>query len=1233
MKCTLLSLCLALLSTILFAHQKPLEFLENLGQWENDVLFRANMGNAAVFLVEDGFVFNAFSSEDLQIAHDQNLWETDAPLHGHAWKLQFIGTTDPEKVEASKKNSTYYNFFIGQDTSRWKGRVGSYQEVYYTNIWPGIDLKVYSNTHPKGSNFKYDFIVHPGADPSVIQWKYEGLDGVDLINEELILETSVGKFTEAKPWSYQEDEKVECDYFMVNDTFRFLIPNDFDYSSKLIIDPELIAATFIGAQFNSAYGICATYDVEGNMISGARSYGVGYPATFGAYSDTFMGGQTEMGIGKFNSNGTELLWATYIGGANGEDSPLSLVTNTNQNIYVHGYSSSSDYPTTPNAFRSDLDSDGINCGVVSLLSADGASLLGSTYIASTSGSLHLTINGATITCSSNRGEIILDKDENPVIATNTTSSTFPISTNAYQSILKGQIDAAVVSFNKELSQINWGTYVGGEGSEYYCSLRIDQNERVILAGGELEMLKFSEVQYPTTINAYQEEGMGSLMDREAVISILNADGSELLYSTYFSTPEDDSAFLVELDSNEDIWVCGMSLGEIPLVGNAYSNAPSPTYVAKFSSDLSDLELSTQVGPGLGIDEFIAPTAFMIDNCDRLYLSGCSNNAMGFSSDIPITDDAIFDDGGFYLAQYSPNMSSLEFASFFGGSHTHGGQSRFNKKGAVYQAVCSPVNSSFQAMSGAWSEQQGEDVSFELAVFKVDFESDAAVSQFSYETLGVCSPVDVQFSNYSTEGAYTWFVDGNEIPSGDDFLFNFTNPGDHEVELVVTNEASCNYSDTLSVHIDIPAATSMQSSWEIDPVDLCQDSLVISAVYTGSNEESLLWQFPGGSSNESTIDLNFFESGSYPITLVVYDEQCNVSDTLETVFDYDPLDASWITVSSDPCLDSLYVFGIFTGSGQEEMHWEYNDGSSTFSQVDLAFGEQGSYFLDLILFDENCQQLDTLSAVFELQGTIEAFALANTLEGCEPLNVQLSGSSNIGTGAWTTPQGVFATDEVNMTFDQAGVYQSTFVVTDENSCNLADSTLIEILVHPSLEASMTVEPINPSPCAQEQLVQLTFTGENATQLAWNTGDGVTLFGENATYIYSFPGNYTITLTSDNSVCNQQEILAQDLLIELDASEFNELVFPNVISPNDDGMNDRLEFSKASLSGEEFDVFNLKIFNRWGTLIFESDQSQNSWDGRAQGEIVHEGVYYYILEYQISCATDGVQVKRGNVEVVR
>ncbi|MCB0772855.1 MAG: hypothetical protein KDB93_05730, partial [Flavobacteriales bacterium] len=137
------------------------------------------------------------------------------------------------------------------------------------------------------------------------------------------------------------------------------------------------------------------------------------------------------------------------------------------------------------------------------------------------------------------------------------------------------------------------------------------------------------------------------------------------------------------------------------------------------------------GPGVGVPN-ISPTAFLVDYCDKIYISGWGSAVQGSltTNGLPVTPDAYqptTDGNDFYLAVYDIDMTGLAYATYFGGpqslEHVDGGTSRFDRRGRVYGAVCAGCggHDDFPSSPNAWSSTNNSP-NCNLGVFKFDFDA-------------------------------------------------------------------------------------------------------------------------------------------------------------------------------------------------------------------------------------------------------------------------------------------------------------------------------------------------------------------------------------------------------------------------------------------------------------------------------------------------------------------------------
>jgi hypothetical protein len=510
------------------------------------------------------------------------------------------------------------------------------------------------------------------AAPFRIRLRYEGLEGLRLDGGRLLLETSVGTLVEEAPYAYQRDAAgrevpVPCAFALEGGEIRFRLPEGWDASRELVIDPVLVGSSYSGMSGSSQYGFTATFGPNGDIFGGGEAFGSGFPTSLGAFQTTF-GGSVDMAITRFSADASSVVFATYLGG-NSSDLPHSLIADPAGDLYVMGTSSSSNYPVTAGAYDGALN--GGTDIVVSKLSPDGTALLGSTYIGGSgtdgnNGDFNLTPNYGD----QHRGEVNFDATGNVIVASVSSSSNFPTTPGALDGTLGGAQDAVVFSMSPDLDALNWSTYLGGTGGDAACALKADAAGLIVVAGGT------TSSNFPTTPGAWLTTYSGGTAD--GFLARLTGDGSALDASTYVGTNGVDIAYFTKIDEDGFPYAAGNCGTTFPITPGVYNVPNSTQFILKMQPDFSAPIWSTQTGAGTGgsFSPELAPTAFLVDVCGNVYLGGFTEENM------PVTPDAIKPavdfSGDFHFQVLAPDATALLYGTFFGGSgweHVDGGTSR------------------------------------------------------------------------------------------------------------------------------------------------------------------------------------------------------------------------------------------------------------------------------------------------------------------------------------------------------------------------------------------------------------------------------------------------------------------------------------------------------------------------------------------------------------------------------
>jgi gliding motility-associated-like protein len=822
-----------------------IEFVANQKQWDKSVLFAADVPSGRLFLEHGRLVQALYDGKQLSELHHK----TAAPskherIRAHAYSTTFVGANLQAAVRGEAQLPGLNNYFLGNDESRWAHDVPGYADVRYQALYPGVDLHFYS----KERVLEYDFEVAAGADARRIALRYAGQTNLKVVDGALHIGTSVGTVVEQRPYAYQlvdgKRQRVACEYAVgANNTVKFNLPQDYNHALPLVIDPVLVYSTFSGSSASN-YGYTATYDTLGNLYAGGVVFAQGFPTTLGAYSSSFSGSQ-DYGIIKYNpsaaTGATSRVYATYIGGSS-DDHPHSLVVDRANNLVILGSTSSSNFPTTATAYDRTLG--GTADIVLTKLNSTGSALLGSTFLGGTGvdGQVTGALNhnyGDTY-----RGDVTTDRQNNIYIASITQSTNFPVSAQAVQQTSGGgDSDAVVSKLNSDLTALVWSNYLGGSGVDAAYSIQLDSVNNVFVSGGT------TSTNFPGAPGGYRGTYQGGTAD--GFVARLTSAGNDLVQSTYLGTNSYDQTYFVQLNRRGEVYTYGQTDGTYPITTGLYGNPNSRQFIQKLNARLTTGLYSTVIGNGT-VGQ-LSPTAFLVDNCGQIIISGWGGDNAGMVT----TPDAIQRTGGsgsfgyFYIAQLSGDAQRLVYATFFGNgsAHVDGGTSRFDKRGVIYQSMC-VGSGALPVTPNAWSPTNGS--SWNNAAFKIDVLQlnanfvPALTATSSVRQANLCAPATFFFNRPATTGTSArWdFGNGQTSTLDNNATTTYTAPGRYAVRLTVFDTNNCLQSvssvDTVVVYaVPQPRAAGRQAVCVGSPATLTVNNLA-----TGTPNVTYTWTAAG-----------------------------------------------------------------------------------------------------------------------------------------------------------------------------------------------------------------------------------------------------------------------------------------------------------------------------------------------------------------------------------------------------
>jgi gliding motility-associated-like protein len=1239
-----ISLLMILLSCALSAQEDSFyDIIENKGQWPASVLYATDVEHGKVFLENAGFTYHFFDLSPITNAHNTGIAPAAGSLRakGHVVKQEFIGANKKAFSQGKGIQKTYYNYFIGNNESSWAGGCRAYAEIDRLAVYAGINFRYYVSDF----TLKYDWIVAPNADPSLIQWKYNGADKIAIENGRLVISTSVNVLYEQAPIAYQlidgEKKFVKCGFVLENGILSFEM-GEYDHSKELIIDPALMFSTYSGS-FADNFGYTATYDSEGNLYSGSSAFGQGYPTSTGAYQVTWGGGDgqgtlagTDIAISKYDASGTFMQWSSFLGGVN-DELPHSLICNESDEVIVYGTTSSLNFPVTTGAFDtvfnggstfapSGVGTEYVNGSdiIVTRFNQSGTDLIASTFLG---GSGNDGVNTSSVLkfnyADEFRGEIDIDDEGNVFISSSTFSSNFPI-VNGFQNTLNGTLDGCLVKFDADLSGIIWSTFIGGSNDDTGNSVAFASNGEVYMCGGT------RSTDFPSLPGALNANNQGGSAD--GWICRISADGSQLLDCTYFGSTAYDQLYFVELDGEDQVHVYGQTLASAFtfIINAGWSEPNSGMVVSKLNPDLSSITWSTVFGTGEG-EPNLSPTAFTVDVCGKIYLSGWggstntnSNASTDNTTGMTVTSDAFqssTNGGDFYLLVLEADASDLVYASFFGGGisqeHVDGGTSRFDRKGVIYQSVCagcgsnddfpifpanavSPTNNSFNCNNG---------------VFKFDFQLPLTVADFQVPPVA-CVNQAVQMENTSLFSAtYSWnFGDGGTSNLYEP-LHAFLEEGEFEITLVVTHPGTCNGVDTLvrTITIIAPGVSSLEDAFS------CNDDPVTIGITNPNAGDTYLWtpsQFISDINDPNPV---FTPGVSTDYILLVQHGAC-----VDTV--YQSVEVLNVSVDASDdlllCEEGTNTFIATVSPANSEILWSLNPDFSSPLNTDLT---QSSIDIDInsptIVYVQ--ANVNGCTATDEINVDLVSFqtVIEGDFTACENDTVTLSLLDPNPTFEYTwSPANLIISGQGSSIVEVIVPSTTTFIVNSQtpDGCESEDSAVITVS---DLNSSAVAATASPDIVVEGQSSQLLASPAGYTY-SWSPASSL-----NSSTIINPVATPEVTTTYQVTISDGECVAAQNVTVRVVdfVCDNPSIYIPNAFTPNKDNRNDWL-----FVRGNNITELYFVIYDRWGEVVFETNSQSEGWNGYFKGEPVDPAVFVYYLE--ATCEGGQTFFDKGNITVI-
>jgi hypothetical protein len=674
-----------------------LSFVPNFGQTDPAVAFQARSSGGSLFFTSNQVVIvlpplaqTAILPSDLAERLSSGTQQKGRPSSASGnqpavIRLNFEGANPTPEITGLDPLPGFANFFIGSNPAKWHTNLPTYAGLVYRGLYPGIDLR-YESTGGTGRQLgvlKGTYSIAPGADASIIQWRYEGaavqVDGKGDLqiaypaspvnrsgNPSASSKLDRTALVEQAPISWQESGQnrvpVLTRYNIAADgTIGIVFPNGYDRTRPLILDPTLVYSTYLGdSQEDNGSGIAV--DSSGIYIAGL-TVSTSFPITGTSFQDTNAGGYDAF-VTKFNPTGSALIYSTYLGGS-GTDYGLGLAVDAAGNASITGLTDSTDYPFSADAFdqtcgQSVACTSDVYDAFVTRLNSSGSGLLYSSYL----GGDDLDIGYS----------IAVNNSGDAFVAGRTASTNFPTAGTPYQASNGGLADGFVAKLDTEAAgtaSLVYSTYLGGSDADRLIGIAIDSSDKAYVVG------RAASTNYPMAGTPFQNANAGGI---DAVMSELDDDGSQLVYSTYLGGTGDDVGFIIAIDSSNRVYFTGQTKStDFPTSPGAYDSTCGTdgscnssfwdAFVVKLDPAASGAA-SRVYATYFGGSQDDSGQSIAVDSSGNAYLTGYTD-----STDLPILNAFQPTCGwgcgsGFvdaFVTRFNATGSGLSYSTFLGGS--------------------------------------------------------------------------------------------------------------------------------------------------------------------------------------------------------------------------------------------------------------------------------------------------------------------------------------------------------------------------------------------------------------------------------------------------------------------------------------------------------------------------------------------------------------------------------------
>jgi gliding motility-associated-like protein len=516
-----------------------------------------------------------------------------------------------------------------------------------------------------------------------------------------------------------------------------------------------------------------------------------------------------------------------------------------------------------------------------------------------------------------------------------------------------------------------------------------------------------------------------------------------------------------------------------------------------------------------------------------------------------------------------------------------------------------------------------------------------LAQFIPGVTAGCQPLDVPFQDLGIGGVQLdWgFGDGTNTQTGPgNITHSYTHTGTTPQDLVVTQLVTSIHGCTDTTEQVITVYPAIEASFTVN--DQACSPMVLDIVDSSTGALSYQWDMGDGN-----ILVDADPQYTY-VNNTTFDQTRTIMLTVTSAYGCTATASRTVQVHPVPVADLLatpftqqfpnatVAITNQSGPGNWSHTWSFGDGTGSGLQApgSHTYGTWGTFTIELIVSGTYCS--DTASQQVVITPPLPTASFLGQGEGCAPLTVSFTNTSLQGLSyQWNFGDGGTSTaDNPTYIFNVPGVYTVSLTATGIGGGVNTAVKVDSIVVRPRANAYFVLQPTEV--IVPNDPVFTYNLSANATNYTWDFGDGTSSTEFNPVHYYTQAGSFDVTLIANNAWnCPDTFQLASAVTGEATG----EIGFPNAFTPNSSGPTDGV-YDPQSYTNDHFfpihdgvEKYRLEIFNRWGELLFVTEDVRIGWDGYYRGSPAKQDVYVWKAYAKFS---DGRETTmKGDVTLLR